>query len=128
MRHIFLALALVLLFTAGVWSAEELPGKVVPAGTITPLYDQAAPVYHVRKAAKRPAIDGKADEWADVPAMVLDQQEQARGWNGPQDLHGALRLQWDDQGLYFCLEVADDVHSAPKSTADWWENDCCQSG
>ncbi|MHB0939212.1 MAG: sugar-binding protein [Armatimonadota bacterium] len=126
MRHIiFLALALVLI-AAGAWAAEALPGKAVPAGAITPVNDQAAPAYHVQKAAKRPAIDGKADEWKNVPAMVLDQQEQARGWNGPQDLRGALRLQWDDQGLYFCLEVADDVHSAPKADADWWENDCCQ--
>jgi len=127
MRHInILALALVLLVAAGAWATETLPGKAIPAGTITPLYDQAATVYHVQKAAKRPAIDGKADEWKDVPAMVLDQQEQARGWKGVQDQHGALRLQWDDQGLYFCLEVADDVHNAPNYDANWWENDCCQ--
>lgn len=126
MRHIIIPAFALVFIAAGAWAAETLPGKVVQAGTITPLFDQATPVYHVQRAEKRPVIDGKADEWRNVPAMVLDQKEQARGWNGPQDLHGSLRLQWDDQGLYFCLEVMDDVHSAPNADANWWENDCCQ--
>jgi|GEM_PF-974612 len=123
--HIF-ALALVLVLTAGARAVEQLPGKAVPAGAITPIYDLAAPVYHVRKAAQHPVIDGKADEWKDVPAMLLDRQEQARGWNGPDDLRGTLRTLWDDQGLYFCLEVTDDVHNAPNYDTNLWENDCCQ--
>jgi len=127
MRHIHvLAFILILSLAIGARAAEGLSGQAVPAGEITLICDQAATVYHVQKAAKRPVIDGKADEWTNVPAMVLDQQEQARGWDGPRDLHGALRLQWDDQGLYFCLEVADDVHNAPNYDASWWENDCCQ--
>jgi len=127
MRHInIFALALLFELAAGGWATEGLPGQAAPAGEITPVYDGGAPVYHVQKAATRPTIDGKAGEWANVPAMTLDQGEEARGWNGLQDLSGALRAQWDDRGLYFCLEVTDDVHSAPNADANWWENDCCQ--
>lgn len=118
-----LAFTLVLILAVGAWAAEGLTGRAVPAGEIAPVLDREAPVYTVGKAAKRPVIDGVADEWKDIPAMVLDQPEQARGWNGPEDLRGALRLQWDEQGLYFCLEVVDNVHSAPNYESNWWEND-----
>ena len=59
--------------------------------------------------------------------MALDRKEQTGGqWNGVKDLSGALRLLWDDRGLYFCLQVTDDVHAAPHAEKDFWENDCCQ--
>ena len=46
-------------------------------------------------------------------------------WSGPADLSGSLRVQWGDRGLYFALDVTDDVVNAadPKS---FWENDCTQ--
>jgi len=104
-----------------------LPGQMAPAGKIETVLKTEGPVYHVRRAELPPAIAIEADAWRDVPAMVLDQQEQASGeWNGPADLSGSLRLLWDDQGLYFCLQVTDDIHSAPLWEIGYWENDGCQ--
>ena len=109
-------------------AALQLPGRMAPAGEITTILNPEQPVYHVRRAATRPVIDGAIDEWQGVPVMLLDKAEQARGWSGPDDLRGAMRMQWDEEGLYFCLEVVDNVHNAPAEAypGSWWENDCCQ--
>jgi hypothetical protein len=68
---------------------RPLSGRAVPAGTITALFPTNQPVYHVQRAAKAPVIDGKTDDWKDVPAMALDKKEQSGGaWDGPADLSG----------------------------------------
>ena len=85
----------------------ELPGRVVPNAEAIPIRDEAEKVYHVRRVDTPPAIDGRAGEWQDVPAMVPDKKEQSRGVAGPGDLSGSLRLLWDKQALYFCLVVQD---------------------
>ena len=123
---------------AGVWmaaalggmgarAAEQLSGRVVEIGGAEVVRPPTGLVYHVRQAVKPPVVDGRADEWADVPAMTLDQKEQAgRNWDGPADLSGSLRLLWDERALYFCATVRDDTHTAPNGDRNWWENDCCQ--
>lgn len=110
-------------------SAEpvRLKGKVVTPDPLMPLLEEPENIYHVSRAAKAPVIDGKIGEWQDVPAMVLDKKEQTGGeWGGVEDLSGAMRLLWNDQGVYFCLQVTDDVHSAPEADSGLWANDGCQ--
>jgi len=83
--------------------------------------------YGVVRAEESPVIDGSAGEWGDVPAIHLDRREQTGGqWSGPEDLSAAFRSQWDDGALYFCVEVTDDVHSAPGRDSGLWENDAIQ--
>jgi len=125
--RLFITLILLSLVVSAM-AVLQLPGKMAPAGEITTVINPEKPIYHVRRAAARPVIDGAIDDWQGVPVMLLDKAEQARGWNGPDDLHGAMRVQWDEEGLYFCLEVVDNVHNAPAEAypGSWWENDCCQ--
>jgi len=107
---------------------RELKGRVTEVARITPIIDQVEDVYHVKRAGKPPVIDGKADEWSNVPAMVLEAKNQFLGesWDGPRDLSGSLRLLWDEKALYFCLSVTDDVHHAPDAVEKSGQNDCCQ--
>ena len=107
----------------------QLKGSAVVAGKITPIVGEPKAGYHVRRAGSAPVVDGKADEWRDVPAMVLDRKEQAQFlWDSPGDLSASLRMLWDAEALYFCLEVTDDVHSVPRPGLTWWGNDCMQFG
>ena len=108
-------------------TAVSLVGTVVTPERLAPILDEVEHTYHVSRAAEAPAIDGNPGEWEDVPAMVLDQKERTGGaWDGVEDLGGAMRLLWDDKGVYFCLQVTDDVHAAPNADRGFWENDCCQ--
>jgi len=106
----------------------ELEGRMSPVVRITPIIDQVKDMYHVKRADKPPVIDGKTDEWRDVPAMVLETKNHFLGtsWDGPRDLNGSLRLLWDGKALYFCLSVTDDVHHAPDAGGRSGQNDCCQ--
>ena len=129
MRHLIglVVMACCLAGCAGAPAPLALVGRAIVVEKITPVLDQAAITYHVRRAQQAPVIDGQADEWKDVPAMVLDKKEQSGGkWDGPEDLSGSLRLMWDEQALYFCLQVKDNVHAAPNAEKDFWENDCSQ--
>ena len=103
-------------------AVQEIPGRVA---VLEEIVTRSETVHHVGRAARRPVIDGKADEWADVAAMVLERQEQGRGVSDANDLSGSLRLLWDEEALYFCLQVTDDVHYAPSPRAAW-DNDGMQ--
>lgn len=121
-----LFVVVVLSYSAAV-ATMQLPGRVVAVEQVTPIIDQPTAVYHVGRAAQRPVLDGKADEWQGVPAIVLDRKEQSGGkWNTAADLSGKLRLQWDAEQLYFCAEVTDDIHAAPSGEKDFWLNDDIQ--
>ncbi len=129
------ALAASLLTVLNAQATMTLDGSVAPVAGVTPIIDRPTTNYHVLRAGKAPAIDGETDEWREVPATVLNAQAQAKGkWDGPADLSGSLRLLWDEESLYFCLEVRDDVHTArapgpkqfPWDADGWWANDSFQ--
>ncbi len=68
-----------------------------------------------RRAARPPAVDADLGDWAGPPAVLLKDAawvRPRRDWGGPADLSGAVRLAWDDRGLYLAVEVRD---------ADWVE-------
>ncbi|NQU09582.1 hypothetical protein HQ590_02230, partial [bacterium] len=102
--------------------AQRIPGRVA---VLAEIVDRSETMYRVQHAEQPPVIDGNIDEWAEVPAMVLDRADQGRRVSGPDDLSGSLRLLWDREALYFCLQVRDNVHSAPNPRAAW-DNDCLQ--
>jgi hypothetical protein len=67
----------------------------------------------------KPAIDGKLDDWAELPFNVDQPGEvwhNEEGWKGPQD--GAFRfaVAYDDQYLYVALKATDD-----EPTFDGWK-------
>lgn len=112
---------------ANVHAVSSLTGRAMEPDTITPILHTVSNTYHVARAKSPPSIDGSADEWRDVPAMVVSNKSQSGGaWNGPADLSGSLRLLWDTNALYFCLEVTDDVHCALRTATNLWENDGTQ--
>lgn len=61
-------------------------------------------------ASKPLTIDGKLDDWPDLPILLLGQSQQvcSGAWQGPADSMARVRLTWDDQNLYFAIEVTDD--------------------
>ncbi len=105
-----------------------LPGQVNIDVEIMPPHHDAQPVYHVRRALRPPTLDGKLDEWQDVQAMVVDRKQHHRGgiWRGPQDISGAMKMMWDENGLYFALTVTDDVTNPDPSPHSVWRNDSTQ--
>lgn len=73
-------------------------------------------------------IDGRADEWKNVPAMSLDsvrRVDRRTEWKGPQDLSGSARMMMDEKNLYLFFSVKDDVHFQ-RSPERAWEGDSIQ--
>lgn len=60
-------------------------------------------------------IDGNigSDEWDKTTAMYLNSAEQVVGyedWSGKDDLSGYYIVSWDDDNIYLCANVTDDIH------------------
>ena len=90
--------------------AKENGGKVTSSSAeayVIP-YDVDPPI----------TVDGKLDDWNDVPnTVVLNKKEQvtynrSKAWTGPADLSGTIRLAWRT-GFYIAAEVTDDVVGQP---------------
>lgn len=75
----------------------------------TALADQ--PVATAHKASGI-AVDGKLDDWNLSDPLVLKEKEQvvrdAHFWNGPDDLSANIYVAWDEEAIYFGLEVIED--------------------
>lgn len=74
------------------------------------------------------AVDGRADEWKNVPAMSLDsvsRVDRRTEWKGPQDLSGSARMMMDEKNLYLFFSVRDDVFFQ-RSPERPWEGDSIQ--
>lgn len=63
--------------------------------------------------ASRVAVDGKLNEWVDVPALTLDRADYIvianTSWDGPEDLSGKIYVMWDEEYLYLACDITDDV-------------------
>ena len=62
-----------------------------------------------------PAIDGRLDEWENVPnAYLIQTREQVghggKAWKSPQDLSAKVWLAWRGEYLYLAADVTDDRH------------------
>lgn len=90
--------------------------------------------------AKSPVIDGDLGEWQSLPAMILGlapdevvylkDWKPVRGnylgssWNGPLDCSAKGWLGWNQDALFFAMEVYDDAFvSPPRNPDDLWKND-----
>jgi len=92
MKAILITLACTTLVCATGHAQLELKVRVTEVTRITPIIDQAKDVYHIKRADKPPVIDGKADEWQNVPAMVLEAKNGFLGasWDGHAGFSGAV--------------------------------------
>ncbi len=73
-------------------------------------------------------VDGNAQEWNSVPAMVLNSArrvDRPAQWKGPQDLSGSARMMMDDKNLYLFFSVRDD-HFTQRTPERAWEGDSIQ--
>lgn len=126
----FLVLMLFLTSFRHGWAVKQpipLSGQARLVGTVTPVNEKTEPAYHVLHTTVSPAITMDGDVWKKVPAMVLDRKDQSGGlWKNPDDLSGSMRMLWNEQALYFHVEVKDNVHAVPVSDAKWWQNDGIQ--
>ena len=66
----------------------------------------------VGRTATPPRIDGQVDElWQTAVRLPLDHIVLRRG-STPPDMEATVRMCWDSVGLYFLIDVKDDVRSA----------------
>jgi hypothetical protein len=76
---------------------------------------------------KAPTIDGKLDEWANIPAIRADSQKQfLRGvgvWQGPDVDSHAVQLTWDRDNLYLGVTVRDPEHVQRYKLSEVWHDD-----
>jgi hypothetical protein len=84
-------------------------------------------------AARPPVLDGDLTEWHDLSPLVINDKADWGGhhqsrWTGPDDLSGRVWSRWDDQHLYFAIEVTDDHHHAPVANRDMHKYDCVHLG
>ncbi|WP_281542749.1 sugar-binding protein [Maribacter aestuarii] len=86
-------------------------------------------ILEVTYIEKPPNLDGKASEsfWSLIDWNPLDQN-----WiGGPydyDDFNGRYKLAWNEEGLYFLVEITDDI--LLDKTEDplklWWNDDCLE--
>lgn len=77
--------------------------------------------YYAKKRSRPITIDGNLTDWSDVQGLTMDQEKfffvgqgmSSSKWNGPQDLSATFKVQWDEQFVYFAVEVVDDVVVEP---------------
>lgn len=84
-------------------------------------------------AVTKPKIDGilEKDEWVFDAAMYtnkLDQIKQISGWGGADDLSARCIMMWDEENLYMCYDVTDNVFCQPEPIDSMWSGDSIQFG
>jgi hypothetical protein len=108
------------ILVSGVLWAFVIPGTM--AG--------AEPVLHgiPYKPDPPPAIDGRLDEWQNVPnAYTIQTREQVahgeKAWKSAQDLSAKVWLAWRGEYLYVAADVTDDRHVQKERGRDMWRGD-----
>ena len=104
------------------------PPPTTSAPAPTPVPTIIAPELHALRADVM--VDGHLNEWGQAEALPLDHTT-ASYWSGsqpsPSDLSGVFRMQWDDDTLYFAVQVKDD-RSSVDSNPDVWHDDGIEIG
>jgi len=92
---------------------------------------QLAPRFTIPKAAAKPSLTGKLEDWKDAASFTLDQPYFINPalpgrkplWHGPKDLSGRFFFKWDDTTLYVAALVRDDEHVQNASKMMAWSQD-----
>jgi len=74
-----------------------------------------------------PIIDGKLDEWADIPAIASNTREQilrgASFWNGPDTDSHRVQLTWNADTLYVAVTIRDPEYVQNYTLSNVWHDD-----
>lgn len=108
-------------------AGENPPAVGQPVATATLPGSQPNPgdseVTAVRMVS-RPTIDGILDEWRDIDSFAAPYRVYAvSNWDGSDDLAAAWRLSWDEDALYFAVQITDDRHVQTQTGADTFKGD-----
>jgi GH18 family chitinase len=74
-------------------------------------------------------VDGSLDDWIGDPAFTLNDKSQlayklsSDSWAGPGDLSGQVWAGWTTDGLYFGVNVVDDIHVQKDANPNLWHGD-----
>ncbi len=76
-------------------------------------------------------IDGDLAEWEGVSPLVVDKlvqvQEGASVWKGPEDLSGKIYVKWDKDNLYIAGNITDNVPLMnPNKKQNVWKGDAIE--
>jgi hypothetical protein len=81
----------------------------------------------VVRVSTPPTIDGKLDEWTNIPAIASNTREQfLRGvglWKGPDVDSHSVQLAWDDSNFYLAVNVRAPQHQQDYTLSDVWHGE-----
>ena len=104
------------------------PTVIIHARPIFPL--ATGGVLHSTSLAVPPLIDGQLSDWPAAESIGLDRYT-AYTFVGrvddTNDLSSLIRSGWDEQNVYFAIEVTDDIVIGGDSI-DMWRDDCVEIG
>ncbi len=81
------------------------------------------------RAVSPVSIDGGIEDWKDAIGFRLDKRADVHmipDWSGKEDLSATGFIKWDDENLYLCVEVIDDVFTQKETGGDIWKGDSIQ--
>lgn len=76
------------------------PGPLREGGTVA-----------ARRRSAPPTLDGRLDDWPELPYRADKVVWGPDHWSGPEDLSARFAVAWDDAGLYLAAQVTDDVYA-----------------
>ena len=89
-------------------------------------------------ASEKPTIDGKMDEgeWnlqtlmqtSKLENVVYVQNWNGKEWQGAADQSAKAYAMWDEENIYFCWDVTDDIFSQEYDDFYTWQGDSVQFG
>jgi hypothetical protein len=99
-------------FTVGNGYLTSMPGTIV-----------IQPPYICTKTAAPKIIDGKLDDWSELPIKCNAPEDyygpDTNAWKGADDCRFAIGSAYDDKYLYLAVEVIDDKYDAVKEKLPW---------
>lgn len=84
-------------------------------------------------AAYRPGIriDGDFSDWKDLPSYPFDPEmilDESKIYQGKNDLEASISFAWNEFGLFFLVDVRDNIFFQPHTGWKTWDGDCLQMG
>jgi hypothetical protein len=99
--------------------------------TLIPTFraEAAAPQTAMPRVLAPPTLDGRLDDWAPTPQLVMADSDawqpaspQFAEYQGPSDISAEVSLAWDSQCLYVAIKSRDDALVRAQSAADMFRD------
>ena len=106
---------------------EQCSGNVeisVTGGTPPVAFTRPLALAYALRAENAISVDGDLSEWSRHGSFALDRKDQVvigqMVWRGRSDLSAAVRSRWDDNFVYFAVEVTDDYPDRKREVMQVW--------